>query len=89
MRVGESPWVVAVREAQRLRVRVVVTGHALAGMDRCDARLLRHAPAREGRMVLLVWAGLDADEAVDASLRALAAISQRAWRACHERRMGA
>lgn len=77
--VAEEPWAVATSEIRRLRVRVVVTSHRLCGLRR-GARLFRHGPGRGGGLVLLVSADLTEDEALDACLRALSAISQRAWR---------
>lgn len=84
----DSLWAVAIDEAARLRVRIVTTRHLLCRMDRYDARLLRHAPERGGSPVVLVYGHLSADEAASAVLTALAAVSQRAWRAWAEHRMG-
>lgn len=80
-----DPWTVAVNEAQRLRVRVVVTGHRLCGLRR-GVKLIRHSRRRGGGLVLLVSDDLSVEEATDLSLRALAAISQHAWRAWSEQR---
>lgn len=80
-------WTVAINEATRLGVRIKPTKHLFCEMDRRDARLMYHD--RGGPYVLLVWAGLSADEAADAALQALAAVSQRAWRACAKRKVGA
>lgn len=79
---------VVIDEANRLGVRIRPTTHTFCGMDERDARLMLHD--RGGPPVLLVWGGLDANEAAHVALQALASMSQRAWRACsQERRMGA
>lgn len=75
-------WMVAINEASRLGVRIVPMTHTLCRMNQYDARLIRRAPARGGGLVLLVWRELSPDEKGRAALRALAAISQRAWRTC-------
>lgn len=83
-------WTVATNEASRLGVRVVPTTHMLCRMNQYDARLIRRAPARGGGLVLLVWDQPSSEEKGRAALRALAAVSQRAWRTCgHKGKVGA
>lgn len=77
-------WAIAIHEATRLGVRVKPTMHTFCDMDRRDARLMFHE--RGGGYVLLIWGGLDPNEAATAALLALAAISPLAWKACSQKR---
>lgn len=81
-------WMAASDEALRNRVRILVTWHDMCGLRGNDACLVRHAPHRGNGLVLLVAAGLGEDDAGLAALRAMAAISPRAWRLAAEAMAG-